>query len=99
MADHYKTNGKLNKNHRKRPAWTHHTTGRHIKGWGSIYSFLTRCPSQRAYARCDGQLAGFAAATARQRADDCGRTFNGDDADNGGLRLSRLLCQHNVVNK
>ena len=49
---------------------------------------MTRCPSQRAYARCDGQLAGFAAGTARQRADDCDRLFNCNGADACGLRLS-----------
>ena len=59
---------------------------------------MTRCPSQRAYARCDGQLAGFAAGTARHRADDGGRLFDGDDADNCGLRLPRLLSQSNFVN-
>ena len=61
-------------------------------------SLMTRCPSQRAYARCDGQLAGFAAGTARHRADDGGRLFDGDDADNCGLRLPRLLSQSNFVN-
>ena len=60
---------------------------------------MTRFPSQCAYARCDGQLAGFAPGTARHRADDGGRLFGGDDADNCGLRLPRLLGQFNFVNR
>ena len=35
--------------------------------------FLTRCPSQRADARCDGQLAGIVAETAKQQADTGGQ--------------------------
>ena len=41
---------------------------------------------QFAYARCDGQLARFAAGTASHRADDDGRLLDGDGADNCGLR-------------
>ena len=34
---------------------------------------MTRCPSQRADARCDGQLAGIVAETAEQQADTGGQ--------------------------
>ena len=34
---------------------------------------MTRCPSQRADARCDGQLAGIVAETAKQQADTGGQ--------------------------
>ena len=54
MVNHYETNGKPNKSHWEWPGWIRPTTGRHIKGWGSIYSFLTICPSHKYFALSTG---------------------------------------------
>ena len=44
-----------------------------MQGLKVFIYFLTRCPSQRADARCDGQLAGIVAETAEQQADTGGQ--------------------------